>query len=78
MGLSRKSRRLSRQAQAAETKEGNLRRKATERANRDARLLERVKSGVLPYTPEVMSWLSVKLGKKSSKITPEDVARLTS
>jgi hypothetical protein len=78
MGLSRKSRRLSRRAQAAETKEVNRGRKTAERARRDARLLERVKSSAPPYTPEVMSWLSEKLGKKSSQITPEDVARLTS
>jgi hypothetical protein len=78
MGLSRKSRRLSRQTHAAETRQLNRPRKTAEQARRDARLLERVKSNAPPYTPEVMSWLSEKLGKKSSKITPDDIARLTS
>ena len=41
-------------------------------------MIERIKADSLPYTPEVMSWLSVKLGKKSARITGEDVATLTS
>ena len=37
-----------------------------------------LKSGELPYTPGVMSWLSVKLGKKAAKITQKDVTALIS
>ncbi len=47
--------------------------KVKERARRDARLFEVVKSKKLPYLPGVMSWLSVKLCKPSSEIKQEDV-----
>ncbi len=43
---------------------------------KDARMIEAIKKDSLPYTPEVMSWLSVKLDKKSSKITAEDIKKL--
>ena len=36
-----------------------------------------VKSGKLPFTPPVMSWLSSKTNKPSRLITPADVAALT-
>ncbi len=77
MGIHRSHAARKRRREAAETRKVNRTRKAPERARRDARLLERVKAGSLPYTPEVMSWLSTKLGKKSSRITPEDIAKLT-
>ena len=63
---------------AAEQRQINERSKTKERTRRDARMLERVKAGKLPYTPEVMSWLSVELNKKASRITSEDIAGLTS
>lgn len=50
--------------------------KHKERARRDARMMEIIKAGSLPYTPDVMSWLSRKLDKPSSRITPDDVASL--
>lgn len=53
---------------------GALKRK--ERANRDKRMVALVKKGKLPYIPSVMSWLSVKLDKPSTQITPEDVQKL--
>ncbi len=34
--------------------------KVKERARRDARMLLALKKGTLPYTPVIMSWLSVK------------------
>jgi hypothetical protein len=37
---------------------------------------EAVKNGKLPFTPPIMSWLSVKLNKPSRLITPEDVQKL--
>jgi hypothetical protein len=50
--------------------------KVKERARRDARMLEVVKKGTLPYTPPVMSWLSSKVNKPSRLITQSDVAKL--
>jgi hypothetical protein len=50
-------------------------RKTKERARRDSRMLETVKKGQLPYAPAVMTWLSEKLGKRSSLLTQEDVNR---
>ena len=78
MGLSRRAKRDATQAAAIETKKANKARKDKERARRDARMLEAIRAGSLPYTPVVMSWLSAKLGKPPTKITPEDVAGLTS
>ncbi|MHC4093228.1 MAG: hypothetical protein ACYSVY_23660 [Planctomycetota bacterium] len=74
----RRSRLDKRREAATETRKVNERSKTKERARRDARMLERVKSGSLPYSPEVMSWLSLKLGKKSSRITAEDIGGITS
>jgi hypothetical protein len=48
-------------------------RKVKERGRRDARLLEAVKNGKLPYTPTVLSWLSVRLDKPGRLITQADV-----
>ena len=50
---------------------GQLKRK--ERARRDLLLKELLEKGKLPYTPTIMSWLSVKLDKPSRLIQPEDV-----
>lgn len=78
MGIHRTAAARKRRAEAAATKAVNSVRKTSERARRDARMLETIKSGSLPYTPDVMSWLSSQLNKKSSRITAEDVARLVS
>ena len=61
---------------AAATKVVNRKSKVKERARRDARMVERIKEGGLPYTPEVMSWLSVRLNKRSACITDQDVKSL--
>jgi len=50
--------------------------KTRERARRDTRMAEKVKTGSLPHTPVVMSWLSRKLHKKAGKITSEDIQNL--
>ena len=50
--------------------------KDAERDRRETAMLGILKDGELPYTPGVMSWLSVKLGKKASKITQKDVKSL--
>jgi hypothetical protein len=51
-------------------------RKVKETARRDARMLEAVKTGKLPYPPHVMSWLSARLNKRSRCITQADVEKL--
>ena len=52
--------------------------KGKELARRDARMVDKIKAGSLPYTPAVMSWLSRKLDKKASRITPQDVQSVLS
>ncbi len=51
----------------------NGHRKRKERARRTHRLKMLLTKGKLPYTPTIMSWLSVALNKPSSKITEDDV-----
>ena len=77
MAEGRKERFAQRAADAAAAKAVNAKRKTGERARRDARMLARVQAGRLPYTPDVMSWLSRKLGKPATKITAADVKTLT-
>jgi hypothetical protein len=76
MGLNRRVKLDKRQADALETKRVNKVRKDRERDRRDTRMLETIRAGSLPFTPDVMSWLSRKTGKPSSRITPEDIAKL--
>jgi len=76
MGIHRSAAARKRRQKALETRRVNRLRKASERTRRDNRIMGRIKSGSLPYTPEVMSWLSMKLGKKASRITTEDIAGL--
>ncbi len=58
------------------SKARNRKAKTAERIRRNARMIERIKAGSLPFTPEVMSWLSAKLDKKSTRITDGDVKTL--
>ncbi len=75
--MGRRSERLRmRKSDAQVTKTANRVHKTRERARRDARMLETIKAGSLPYTPDVMSWLSVSLDKKSSRITGDDLKTL--
>jgi hypothetical protein len=74
----RRIRREQRRVDMAESRHRNGIRKTKERARRDARMLETVKKGKLPYTPPVMSWLSAQLNKPSRLITPADLDRLLS
>lgn len=76
MAVSRKQKVTRRAADAKATRKVNSVRKNKERARRDARMLEVIKAGSAPYTPDVMSWLSRKLDKPSAKITPADIASL--
>ena len=44
---------------------------AADRRARDMKKL--ISEGTFPYTPAVMSWLSVEMGKKASQLTEEAV-----
>ena len=76
MKLSCKQRRLRRQTDMPKTRLRNRTAKEAERRRRDARMLEKINAGSLPFTPPVMSWLSRKLGKRASGITAQDVKTL--
>lgn len=76
MSIHRSALRRRRRTDAAETKGVNTVRKDKERARRDARMMEMVRKGSLPYSPTVMSWLSRKLDKPSTRITPQDAKSL--
>ena len=60
MGRARANGKISRR------ENGHMKRK--ERANRDKRMAELVTSGKFPFTPSIMSYLSVKLGRPSTQI----------
>jgi hypothetical protein len=60
----------------AESRQVNGTLKTKERARRDLRMKDLVKKGKLPYTPPVLSWLSVQLDKPGRLITQADVDRL--
>jgi len=62
------------QGDAIITKAKNAKVKVKERQRRDARMVEALRAGSLPYPPHVMSWLSRKTGIPSSRLTAEDVA----
>ena len=78
MGLHRTHRRRADRLEAKETAIRNRTFKDAERIRRDARMVQTVKSGRLPYHPAVMSWLSRKLDKPATKITPQDVQSMVS
>ncbi|MCO6437698.1 MAG: hypothetical protein J5J06_11465 [Phycisphaerae bacterium] len=59
-----------------ETRAVNSIRKAKERSRRDARMLEMLRNQKEPYSPAVMSWLSRRLDKPSSRITSQDIQSL--
>jgi hypothetical protein len=50
--------------------------KLKERQRRQTRMIAILKSGKLPYTPPVMSWLSIQLDKPSKRITQAEVDAL--
>jgi len=56
------------------TKNGHKKRK--ERAGRDARMVNFIKTGKFPYTPPVQSWISVKLGIPFRQVTEEQAKSL--
>lgn len=76
MKVNRKRRKEIRSSDAALTKAANGIVKTKERTRRDARMVSKLKAGSLPFTPPVMSWLSLQLDKPSAKITSEDIKPL--
>jgi hypothetical protein len=74
----RRIRREQRREDMAESRHRNGIRKAAERERRDARMIDVVRKGKLPFTPPVMSWLSTKLNKRSSLIRQDEVDKLVS
>jgi hypothetical protein len=72
----RRIRREQRRVDMARSRERNGPRKVKERERRDLRMKEIVQKGKLPYTPPVMSWLSVQLDKPARQITQADVDAL--
>ena len=76
MKITRKLRREHRRSDALATRAENTILKTKERARRDARMIETIKGGSMPYSPAVMSWLSRQLRVKSSRITQDQVTSL--
>jgi hypothetical protein len=56
------------------TRNGHKKRK--ERAGRDARMAQLIKTGKFPYTPPVQSWISTHLGIPFSQVTEEQARSL--
>jgi hypothetical protein len=74
----RRIRREQRAQDQARSRIVNGHKKTAERARRDQRMLELVKKAKMPYTPSILSWLSVQLDKPSTRISQEDVNQLVS
>ncbi len=70
----RRIRREQRREDMAESRINNGMRKMYERERRKLRMVDCIKKqGQLPYTPVVMSWLSMELDKPSRLIKQEEV-----
>jgi hypothetical protein len=69
----RRIRREQRRVDMALSRHTNGIRKTKERARRETRMRALLQTGKFPYTPSIMSWLSVRLDKPTRQITPEDV-----
>jgi hypothetical protein len=59
-----------------ESRHRNGIKKAGERERRKKRMLEIIRKGQFPYTPPVLSWISVQLDKPGRLITPDEVKTL--
>lgn len=69
----RRIRRMQRQVDMKTSRRKNGVLKKKERARRDTRMLVIIRKGFLPYIPSVMSWISERLDKKSTRVTQADV-----
>jgi hypothetical protein len=75
----RRIRREQRREDMAESRMTNGMRKMHERDRRKQRMIEIIKKqGKLPYTPVVMSWLSVELDTPARLIKQADVDKVVS
>ena len=72
----RRIRREQRQFDQKLSRRVNGLKKMAERERRAIRMKEIISKGKFPYTPAVMSWISVQLDKPASKIQPADVEGL--
>ncbi|MFL5242695.1 MAG: hypothetical protein ACJ8FY_11360 [Gemmataceae bacterium] len=72
----RRIRREQRREDMALSRQVNGLRKRKERVLRDKRMTELVKKGKLPFTPPIMSWLSMQLDKPSRLITQAEIDKL--
>ena len=72
----RRIRREQRRYDMAESRRTNGMLKMKERIRRNARMLEIIKKGKLPFTPPVMSWISATLDKPSRLVVQADVDQL--
>jgi hypothetical protein len=72
----RRIRREQRRLDMAESRIVNGMDKRKERVRRDLRMKAMVKKGKLPFTPPIMSWLSVQLKKPARQITQAEVDKL--
>jgi len=61
---------------AEATRKINSLKKYRERCRREEFMLGFIKSGKMPYTPGIMSWITAKLGKKASQVTKSDIKAL--
>jgi hypothetical protein len=72
----RRIRRMQRQVDMKLSRRKNGVVKKKERVRRAERVLTIVKQGKLPFIPSVMSWLSERLDKPSTRITQADIDEL--
>lgn len=72
----RRDRLDKRLARAKATRQVNSVAKAKENGRRDTLNLTLLKQGQFPYTPNLMNWAGLKLGKKSSRLTEADIKTL--
>ena len=69
----RRIRREQKREDMAESRYRNGILKTKERARRDQRLLEALKTGKAPYPRILMNWLSTQLDRPASAITDSDI-----
>ncbi len=55
------------------TRNENSLKKDKEAVRRREDIVKLINAGTFPYTPTVMSWLSMEMGKKSSQLTEAEV-----
>lgn len=72
----RRIRREQRQFDQALSRRVNGALKADERQRRATRMLDLIRKGQYPYTPAVMSWVSVQLDKPARLISSDEVQAL--